>query len=169
MDALGRKTMATLVLPVYVHVSGVEGPPQGHWTRADWESLPENGNRYEIIDGGLYMSPAPRYFHNWIVQQLYDLIGSPAKQKGLAFVGAENVAVNMPGCEPVQPDFVLVLAERASIIRDGVIWGVPDVIVEVLSPGSADYDEGVAGRLREGRSPGIRSSTRPSANCACTG
>ncbi|MEO7911812.1 MAG: hypothetical protein ABIV47_19365 [Roseiflexaceae bacterium] len=32
------------------------GPPQGHWTYADWETLPYSVNRYEIIDGELYMA-----------------------------------------------------------------------------------------------------------------
>jgi len=47
----------------------------------------------------------------------------------------------MPGAEPVQPDYVVVLSEHADIIRDKRIWGVPDLIAEVLSPGSTDYDE----------------------------
>ncbi len=49
----------------------------------------------------------------------------------------------MPGCDPVQPDFLIVLKENEAIIHDGRIRGVPDLIVEVLSPGSVDYDEGV--------------------------
>jgi Uma2 family endonuclease len=53
------------------------------------------------------------------------------------------VGLLMPGCEPVQPDYVVVLASRAAIIRDRRIMGVPDLVVEVLSPGSAAYDERV--------------------------
>jgi Uma2 family endonuclease len=40
----------------------------------------------------------------------------------------------MPGCQPVQPDFLLVRTENAAILRDRCIYGVPDLIVEVLSP-----------------------------------
>jgi Uma2 family endonuclease len=47
----------------------------------------------------------------------------------------------MPGCDPVQPDFVVVLRNHASIIHDRRIWGVPDLIVEILSPGNSAYDE----------------------------
>lgn len=47
----------------------------------------------------------------------------------------------MPGCQPVQPDFVLVRIERASIIYDGRIRGAPDLIAEVLSPGNRSHDE----------------------------
>jgi hypothetical protein len=43
----------------------VVGPPQSEWTAADWEALPEDGNRYEIIAGVLYMTTSPSLFHEW--------------------------------------------------------------------------------------------------------
>ncbi len=132
-----------MVLPILVEVSRVHGPPQGQWTYTDWEKLPDDGNVYEVIDRVLYMSTSPSLFHNWIIKRLYVSFGHPAEEQGLAFVFLDRVGVLMPGCEPVQPDFVLVLVEHASILRDRRIHGVPDLIVEVLSPGSADYDEGV--------------------------
>jgi Uma2 family endonuclease len=47
----------------------------------------------------------------------------------------------MPGCDPVQPDVLVVRADQASILRDDKhIQGVPALIVEVLSPGNADTD-----------------------------
>jgi len=132
-----------VVLPVLVEVNRVDGPPQGQWTYADWENLPDDGNVYEVIDGVLYMSTSPSLFHNWIIKRLYITLDHPAEEQGLAFAFLDRVGVLMPSCEPVQPDFVLVLAEHASILRDRRIHGVPDLIAEVLSPGSADYDEGV--------------------------
>lgn len=135
--------MVTPVIPVYAHMGGVKGPPQGHWTYRDWEDLPDDGNRYEIIEGVLYVSTAPSLFHQWIIQNFYTLVGFPAIQQKLAFAFLAPAGVLMPDCEPVQPDFVLVMAEHASIIYDRRIRGVPDLIAEVLSPGSVDYDEGV--------------------------
>jgi hypothetical protein len=44
--------MTTLVIPT--EAPAVPGPPQGQWTYADWEDLPDDGNRYEIIDGVVY-------------------------------------------------------------------------------------------------------------------
>jgi Uma2 family endonuclease len=87
------------------------------------------------------MTTAPSSFHQWILQQLYDFVGFPAKSQGLAYPFFAPIGVIMPGADPVQPDFVLVLKERAEIIRDRRIMGVPDLIVEVLSPGSTTYDE----------------------------
>jgi Uma2 family endonuclease len=46
----------------------------------------------------------------------------------------------MPGCDPVQPDFVLVRKENAGIIADRRIRGVPDLIAEALSPGNPEQD-----------------------------
>jgi Uma2 family endonuclease len=133
----------TMVLPTLVEVNRVDGPPQGQWTYADWENLPDDGNCYEVIDGVLYMATSPSLFHNWIIRRLDYLLGHPAEERGLAFAFLDRVGVLMPGCEPVQPDFVLVLAEHASILHDRRIRGVPDLIAEVASPGSADYEEGV--------------------------
>jgi Uma2 family endonuclease len=132
-----------MVLPILVEVHRVNGPPQGEWTDADWEKLPDDGNCYEIIDGVLYMSTSPSLFHNWIIKRFYVALGYPAEEHGLAFAFLDRVGVFMPGCEPVQPDFVLVLAEHASILHDRRIRGVPDLIAEVLSPGSVDYDEDI--------------------------
>ena len=133
--------MKTLVIST--DAPSVYGPPQGRWTYADWEELPDDGNRYEIIDGSLFMSTAPSYFHQWIALQLVEHIGIPAKRQGLAFPIFAPIGVLMPGCDPVQPDFVLVLAQRAAIIHDRRIRGVPDLIVEILSPGNHAYDEQV--------------------------
>jgi Uma2 family endonuclease len=72
---------------------------------------------------------------------LQEFIGIPVRRQGLGYAAAAPIGVLMPGCQPVQPDFVVVLKENASIIRDRRIRGVPSLIVEVLSPSNAIYDE----------------------------
>ena len=49
----------------------------------------------------------------------------------------------MPGCDPVQPDLVVVLAWRALRIEDSGIFVIPDVLGEILSPRNRDYNENV--------------------------
>ena len=110
------------------------------WTYARWELLPDDGNRYEVIDGVLYMTTAPSFFHQWIVQRLIRFVGIPAEDCGLAYSSAAPVGVLMPGCDPVQPDFVLVRQANAHIIANRRIRGVPDLIVEVLSPSNHEQD-----------------------------
>jgi Uma2 family endonuclease len=118
----------------------VLGPPQGHWSYADWERLPDDGNTYEIIDGVLYMTTAPRTFHQWIQQRLYRYLGIPADDAGLGYAFTAPVGLLMPSCDPVQPDFVFVSRANAGILSDGRIRGVPDLIIEILSPSSVIYD-----------------------------
>jgi Uma2 family endonuclease len=129
------------VFPYSTEVSKVEGPPQGQWTYADWEKLPDDGNIYEALNGRLYVSTSPSLFHQWIVQQLYTMLGAPAIQQKLAFAFVAPIGLIPPGCQPAQPDFVVVLPEHASILFDRRIRGVPELIAEVLSPGTKDYDE----------------------------
>jgi Uma2 family endonuclease len=110
------------------------------WNYARWEQLPDDGNRYEVIDGVLYMTTAPSNFHQWIVRRLDRFVGIPLEDQALAYVFTAPIGVLMPGCDPVQPDFVVVLTTNAAIIRDRRIRGVPDLIAEVLSPGNAEQD-----------------------------
>jgi Uma2 family endonuclease len=120
----------------------VKGPPQGHWTREDWEQQDhEAGIRYEIIEGFLYMSTSPSLMHQYTLKRLYALLGLPAENDGLGQAWFAPIGVFMPGSQPVQPDFVFVKSNRADILLDKHINGVPDLIVEILSPGNRAYDE----------------------------
>jgi Uma2 family endonuclease len=110
------------------------------WNYARWQQLPDDGNRYEVIDGVLYRTTAPSFFHQWIIKRLERYLGIPAEDRGLAFTVPAPVGVLMPQCDLVQPDYVVVLAERAAIIHDRRIFGVPDLIIEVLSPSNAAHD-----------------------------
>jgi Uma2 family endonuclease len=77
------------------------------------------------------------------VIHLYRQLGIPAEDRGLAYVYPSPIGVIMPGCEPVQPGLVVIRTERRDILRERRIYGVPDLIIEVLSPGSVSYDEEV--------------------------
>jgi Uma2 family endonuclease len=111
------------------------------WNYARWEQeLPDDGNRYEVINGVLYMTTAPSNFHQWIVSRMFKYFGFPLEDQELAYGLAGPVGVLMPGCDPVQPDYVLVRREHVSIITGGRVHGVPDLIIEVLSPSNPEAD-----------------------------
>ncbi|NCC33510.1 MAG: Uma2 family endonuclease [Chloroflexia bacterium] len=111
------------------------------WNYERWErELPDDGNRYEIIGGVLYTTTAPSYFHQWIIRRLDAQLGIPLENQGLAYAATAPIGLLMPGCDPVQPDFVLVHHARADIITNRRIRGVPDLIAEVLSPHNAEQD-----------------------------
>src|SRR6478672_1540958 len=64
-DRIGRRRemAVSTMLPELVLRS-----PEADWDRARWETLPDDGNRYEVIDGVLYMTTAPSNFHQWIIR-----------------------------------------------------------------------------------------------------
>lgn len=57
---------------------GERWPAQGEWTYEDYARLPDDGRRYEVIRGYLYVSPAPTYEHQYAVVQLSRLLGMGA-------------------------------------------------------------------------------------------
>ncbi len=115
--------------------------PDASWCFDKWERLPEDGNRYEVIDGVLYMSTAPGFEHQLIIANLHEHIGLALKRDGVAISAFAPVGVIMPGADPVQPDFLVIRNERIGIVStDGRIHGVPDLIAEVLSPNNPELD-----------------------------
>jgi Uma2 family endonuclease len=116
-------------------------PEQGHWTYEDWLRLPDDGFRYEVLHGVLYMSPPPAVPHQDFQTELVSRMRLHARQGRLGIVLAAPVGVRLPG-EPVplQPDILFVRQERASIVGKEYVEGAPDLLVEVLSPSNWQYD-----------------------------
>ena len=110
------------------------------WNRARWEELPADGNRYEVIDGFLFMSTAPSVFHQWIVRQVARVLFRQIDDHGVGVTLWSPIGVFMPGCDPVQPDVLVVRAADTGIYRDGRIVGIPALLVEGLSPSNPGYD-----------------------------
>ncbi|HEY8600531.1 MAG TPA: Uma2 family endonuclease, partial [Thermomicrobiales bacterium] len=71
------------------------------WDRERWDTLPNDGKRYEIIDGVLYMSTAPSPWHQWISRQTQRLLYSQIDDHGLGITFNAPVGLFMPGCDPV--------------------------------------------------------------------
>lgn len=115
--------------------------PDASWCYDRWEQLPDDGNRYEVIDGVLFMSTTPGFLHQRSVGRLMRYVGLPLEDSRTATALMAPIGVIMPGADPVQPDFLLIRTERLSIVADdGRIRGVPDLIAEVLSPSNQDVD-----------------------------
>ena len=128
--------MATTVFPREAVLRSTDA----NWTAADWEQLPDDGRRYEIIAGVLYVSTAPSPSHQWIVQEIYTTLREQVVVPGAGFVFLAPVGLFMPGVDPVQPDILVLRAEDRDMIGPRRIAGVPALLVEVLSPSNADYD-----------------------------
>ncbi len=118
-------------------------PEQGSWTWDDYLRLPDDGNRYEIIRGDLYVSPAPVLAHQFIVAALIRHLGNFAS-RGKGLVLGAPLDVLLPGiASPIQPDVVFFLPGNLPDLSGKNFEGVPDVVVEVLSPGTSHEDRSV--------------------------
>lgn len=110
------------------------------WDRARWERLPADGRRYEVIDGVLYVSTAPSFFHQWIIRQLARVFFAWIDDAGMGITMWSPIGVFMSGCDPVQPDVLVLRQAELHIVHDRRIFGVPALLVEVLSPSNAQVD-----------------------------
>jgi Uma2 family endonuclease len=126
--------------PVVVRADQVQGAPQGQWTYSHYAALPDDGRRYEIIDGVLYMPPAPSYGHQSANNLFATYLTIHVQFTGLGRVLAAPFDVELAPNVVVQPDVIVVLAANQDIITPSRIIGAPDLVVEIASPGTATYD-----------------------------
>lgn len=89
---------------------------------------------YEIIGGEKIMAPAANTIHNALGGRLYMFIGTYLDAKELGYCFTDSVDIHFPDGSLFKPDFSIVLKENKQIINwSGDIYGVPDMVVEVLS------------------------------------
>jgi len=116
-------------------------PEQGQWTYEDWLDLPDDGFKYEVIDGELHVTPAPSTAHQHVSARLHVAMANFVDARALGHVLAAPVGVRLPGqAVPLQPDLVFVPAARSDMIGPQHIDGVPDLLVEILSPSNWPFD-----------------------------
>jgi Uma2 family endonuclease len=114
--------------------------PPGKLTYEDYVELPDDGRRYEILDGELEVSPAPRPRHQGVSMNLAALLHVHVREHGLGIVYCAPIDVILARDSIVQPDIVFVAAGRESIVTERAIEGPPDLAVEILSPDSERRD-----------------------------
>lgn len=121
---------------------GKPWPAQGEWTYEDYLLLPEDGRRYEILYGVLYVTPAPSYEHQRAVAELHGELRSHVRPNRLGVVLFAPFDVKLPEgiSNPVEPDLVFFRTGNTPRRGDKSFTGVPDLIAEVLSPGSRHRD-----------------------------
>lgn len=113
--------------------------PAGAWTYDDLFSLPDDGRRYEIIEGELYEMPAPNLNHATIVMNLISLLlPVVAALGGRMYTAALDVFFQ--GADPVQPDILAILPGWQGRLPQRGPEGAPDFVIEVLSPSNRGHD-----------------------------
>ena len=129
-----------LVQPVTAPAQGMPGPQQGSWTYETYAAIPEDGNRYEVVDGVLYTTPAPNFGHQGVAGEIFAFLREYARQTGTGKAMIAPADVELAPGIVVQPDvFFVQAAARAGPLVTRLI-GPPDLVVEVASPSTATYD-----------------------------
>ena len=107
-----------------------------------WD-VPDDKYRYEVIDGELFMTPAPSWPHQYSLGRLHVVLDNWVFPRGLGIVVEAPVGVVLDEEDGVQPDLIYISRERAQIISERGVEGAPDLVVEVLSPSTEARDRGV--------------------------
>jgi Uma2 family endonuclease len=119
-----------------------EGPPAGRivLTYEDYCALPDDGRRYEIIEGELYVTPSPSRAHQEFAGNLFIALKPfvAARRLGVVFIAPFDVILEETSV--VVPDLIFVAKDHVGIVTDRGVRGAPDLIVEILSPGTARRD-----------------------------
>jgi Uma2 family endonuclease len=107
----------------------------------DYLAGPEDMRRRELVWGVVREPPAARFGHQNVVTQIAMLLRLHVHGRGLGVVcvSPADVVLDKKKALVVQPDVFFISNDRMAIVRDQV-WGAPDLVVEVASPGTARYD-----------------------------
>jgi Uma2 family endonuclease len=109
------------------------------WTYEEYYRL-DDDQRHEIIDGNLLVAPALDTWHQSWIGDLYALLRTHVVRNKLGKVFMSPVDVVLDPENTVQPDIVFVASAQLSIIQRPAIFGVPDLLVELVSPSSVRRD-----------------------------
>ena len=106
--------------------------------------MPETNRPAELVYGVVREPPAPLYGHQKAVGQLFYLLKMHVEQHDLGEVCVSpiDVVLDEAAALVVQPDVIFVSNERSSLVRNYIV-GAPDVVVEVVSPGTEHHDRTV--------------------------
>jgi Uma2 family endonuclease len=119
----------------YTVSSGPVPLDRGAFFQDDLDAMPNDGRRYEIIDGTLIVSAAPGRLHQRAVGRIFRLLDDACPPELEVLVAPFSVALSVNTV--IQPD---VLAASRSRLTDKDLHGVPELAVEVLSPSTRLID-----------------------------
>ena len=123
--------------------------PRTALTYRDYEALPDDGRRHQVLDGVLEVTPSPSPQHQDVLANLNDLVRAHVKSRGLGWTYFAPIDVILADTTIVQPDLVYLATDRSHLLSRRGIEGPPALVVEVLSPGTAAVDRGA--KLRHQR------------------
>ena len=109
-------------------------------TVEDYRATPE-GSRYQLVEGDLIMSPSPNLFHQIITGKIHQLLANFFDQHPLGRAFISPCDVYLSEHDVVQPDVLFVATANLGILAEDGVHGAPDLVIEVLSPATAQLDK----------------------------
>ena len=111
-----------------------------HATITDLDAIPDDGNRYELLNGVISMADAPTYRHQLTVRAVFLLVNTWVEQHDLGDTIFAPVDIVLDDHNSLQPDILFIDTQHLTMVRNGKVYGTPQLIVEVISPGSRSRD-----------------------------
>jgi Uma2 family endonuclease len=108
------------------------------WTLEELHSLPDDGNKYELVGGELFVTPPPTVRHEEIAARLDRILSPFVAANGLGYVYRPRAVLQSRGSE-VEPD-VMVRLPHPNPDAGWDAWPVPLLVVEIISPGTRRRD-----------------------------
>ena len=119
------------------------------FTFQDWMRTTEDGQLHEVLGGEHVVTPALNLDHQRISGAIYCQLREQIRDSGRGEVFYAPAGVKLSDEDVVEPDLFVVVAERAEILRRTHVEGAPDLVVEILSKGTARRDRGIKRRRYE--------------------
>ena len=110
------------------------------WTRDMVVALPADGNRYELLDGELLVTPAPSARHQDAVAAVFRRLDPYVRANGIGHIGLAPADLTLEGGQVAQPDVYVVPLHEGRAPRRWEDYGIPLLVAEILSLGTARGD-----------------------------
>jgi Uma2 family endonuclease len=120
------------------------------FTAADYRSMPEDGKRYQLIEGEIIVAPAPNTYHQHVQRNLLRVLDTYLLQHPIGTVLGAPCDVYLDDQNVFQPDVLYVTREHATRIQHDGIHGAPDLVIEILSASTAGLDRRKRGHFAAG-------------------
>jgi Uma2 family endonuclease len=131
IEEIRQENLTIEILPLF--------PRQGEWTEADYFRLPESNRIIELSEGRLIISPSPTPNHQRVSIRLTFLLTNYVFPRKLGELVTAPMDTRLYEGVVRQPDIEFMSNEHLDRITDK--WGVPDLVVEILSEGTAEIDK----------------------------
>jgi Uma2 family endonuclease len=114
-------------------VGATNRPTGDRLTYRDLDLCPDDGNRYEVIDGILHVTPFPSYAHQRAQSKLFTALAAHIEANDLGELFSAGLKVVLDEPSGVGPDLVYISHARLAQMHDDGFYGAPDLVVEILS------------------------------------